>query len=248
MSLLHSIKVKLWRPLPLRYRQRVLYGLGKILPSKNLTRLLEAMGGGIYRREVQQAGVLFIHVPKAGGTSISRAIYGIDGVGHHRAVEARETNPSMFDRLYRFSVVRNPWERLLSAFQFVSRGGTSEVMVDNSDFYRKENWKSFDQFVLDWLVNQSPESLDPVFMPQHMFVCDANGNLLVHDLYDLYELDRLSRNLSSRLGRSLSIPHVNSTGSKDELMSAYRDPNVVDAVAGYYARDIELFDYQYQRG
>jgi hypothetical protein len=245
MDLLFGLKTQLWRRLPLRQRQRLLSALERGLPPALMQRALGAVGGGVFRREVRETGLLFIHVPKAAGTSIARAVYGIEGVGHYRALEARACDPRLFERLYRFAVVRNPWERLLSAYRFARQGGTGEVVVNNAAFYRDRVPDRFDRFVLEWLPQQPPQRLDPIFMPQHLFVCDAGGGLLVHDLYDLGEMERLARELSARLGRPLAIPRSNATGSGAELARQYRDPVVVSAVADYYARDVALFDYRF---
>lgn len=245
MNLLFSLKRQVWRRLPLRQRQHLLNVLERGLPPALMRRALGAVGGGVFRREVRETGVLFIHVPKAAGTSIARAVYGIEGVGHYRALEARGHDPDLFERLYRFAVVRNPWERLLSAYRFARQGGTGEVMVNNATFYRDQVPDRFDRFVLEWLLLQPPERLDPIFMPQHLFVCDGAGELLVHDLYDLGEMARLARELSARLGRPLTIPRSNATGSGAELARQYRDPIVVKAVADYYAGDVALFDYRF---
>ena len=245
MDLLFELKVQVWRRLPLQQRQRLLSGLERLLPRSVLQRGLGAVGGGVFRREVRDSGVLFIHVPKAAGTSIARALYGVEGVGHYRAVEARAQDPQLFERLYRFAVIRNPWQRLLSAYRFARQGGTDDVLVNNAAFYREQLPERFDHFVLEWLVQQSPAQLDPIFAPQHLFVSDEQGRLLVHDLYDVADIPRLQSDLSARLGREIRFSRSNSTGAGADLAAHYRDPAVVKAVEEFYAADVALFDYRF---
>ena len=93
---------------------------------------------------------------------------------------------------------------------------------------------------------QSPQQLDPIFAPQHRFVSDERGQLLVHDLYDVADLSRLQTELSTRLGRDIRFSHSNSTGAGAELALHYRDPALVRAVGEFYAEDVALFDYRFE--
>ncbi|MCC5810564.1 MAG: sulfotransferase family 2 domain-containing protein [Ectothiorhodospiraceae bacterium] len=244
MKPFHAINNTVWRRLPRRHRRRILGVLEHHLPTRLFQRVLHAAGSGIYRREVTDTGVLFVHVPKAAGTAIVRALYGLQGVGHYRAVTARDINPALFRSLYRFAVVRNPWERLVSAYHFVRQGGTDEVELNNAHALHRRIPEQFEPFVLDWLVHQQPERLHSLFMPQHLFVQDGAGNLIVDALYDMGDIDRLGNDLTQRLGRPVNIARNNATGSAELLASSYRSPEVLDAVAEFYAGDVALFDYQ----
>ncbi len=243
MNPLHLINNRLWRRLPAQRRRKILGLLEHHLPTRVFQRVLNAAGSGIYRQEVLDTGVLFVHVPKAAGTAIVSALYGLRGVGHYRAVTARNLNPELFWSLYRFAVVRNPWERLVSAYRFALQGGTEEVALNNAHVLHSRIPDRFEPFVLDWLVHQSPESLHSLFMPQHLFVQDEKGELLVDDLYDLGALRQLGRDLSRFLGRPVNIPRSNTTGSGARVAGYYRNPAVVSAVSAYYAGDVALFDY-----
>ena len=235
-----------WRRLPRAQRHRILDGLQHALPAPLFRRFMHLVGGGVYRQEVLDSGVLFIHIPKTAGTSVARGLYGIDGVGHYKAAEARRLNPALFDGLYRFSITRNPWERFLSAYRFALQGGTSDVLLHNHDFYKQFVEKSFEHFVLDWLVRQDPRQLDPIFTPQVHYVCDEDGRMLVDALYDISALGDAERDLSARLHRPVTIGRSNATPAMERVLEHhYRDPDVLDAVGRYYADDIQRFNYAF---
>lgn len=96
---------------------------------------------------IYEPGLIFIHIPKSAGTSVASAVarglgiapdYGglaeryarvtIDGTplythqtehaGHARASAVRTEGREAFDRAFTFSVVRNPWDRLVSMWRF----------------------------------------------------------------------------------------------------------------------------------
>lgn len=246
MNILVEVKRLAWRKLPLAQRHRILDGVQRALPAPLFRHFMHFVGGGVYRQEVRDSGVLFIHIPKTAGTSVARGLYGIDGVGHYKAVDARRLNPALFDRLYRFSITRNPWERLLSAYRFALQGGTDDVLLHNHDFYKPFAGKTFEHFVLDWLLRQDPRRLDPIFTPQVHYVCDDQGRLLVDMLYDIGDLASAERDLSARLRRPVAIGRSNTTGAMERVLEHhYRDPDVLAAVGHYYADDVRRFGYAF---
>jgi len=99
-----------------------------------------------------RAGIVFVHIPKAAGTSISEALYG-RFVGHVRAADVVQWGPSRLKALPRFAITRNPWDRLVSAYRFVTRGGgvggAHAGRVWRAEQYRISEFQSFDRFVTD---------------------------------------------------------------------------------------------------
>src|SRR5207302_4792563 len=75
-------------------------------------------------RYLRASGHLFIHIPKNAGVSISQAIYGRQ-VWHRTASFFRDSDPDYFSGRVSFAVVRNPWDRLVSAYEYHRAGGTA---------------------------------------------------------------------------------------------------------------------------
>ena len=75
------------------------------------------------------SGFTFIHIPKTAGTSVEQFIkdngkneinyLGVQNnrsMHHYTALELKKLEPHIFDIYYKFSIVRNPYDRLLSEY------------------------------------------------------------------------------------------------------------------------------------
>lgn len=189
---------------------------------------------------------IYIHVPKAAGTSISQSIYGRP-LGHYSALKIRKTFPRLFERTFVFSFVRNPWDRVLSAYLFARKGRTETMGVRNPDQYRIPAFASFERFVLEWLPTQDIASLDFIFQPQHHFVCDGSDQLLTAYLGRVEDMQSGLTEVSARLGRTIEVGRVNSTRVAGKgYRYAYLSDRMVEAVAEVYSKDIDLFGYTFE--
>ena len=107
---------------------------------------------------------IFIHIPKAGGSSIQNIIkkYNKDLAGClHKPV--KEYSKEYRDSCFVFSFVRNPYDRLLSAHKYITGGFGNEgdvkfgktLSLDFKNFVKNElqdsiNWLHFKPMTL-WL-------------------------------------------------------------------------------------------------
>jgi chondroitin 4-sulfotransferase 11 len=60
--------------------------------------------------------ILFIHIPKTGGSTIENLFFGSNLYSNHKINSAY--NDPKFDDYYRFAFVRNPYLRLISVFNY----------------------------------------------------------------------------------------------------------------------------------
>ena len=129
--------------------------------------------------------LLHIHVPKTGGTSITRAVEHHDGlVSFMRKAPVRqcgnvppqhmsiEYTKKFFDlkKVPSFAVIRNPWHRLVS-----------EYVWD----MKRANWKTNDleKYIKVRLANKDFTKYANHFLPQHKFV-NEDVKLFRYDQYD----------------------------------------------------------------
>ena len=69
----------------------------------------------VFRECFEPTKSIFIHVPKAAGTSIARAIYG-QNVGHRKATDYLKVSRRTFKQYFSYGFVRDPWDRAVSAY------------------------------------------------------------------------------------------------------------------------------------
>ena len=193
-----------------------------------------------------KAGIVFIHIPKAAGTSISEALYG-RFMGHVRASDVERWGSSDVRKLPSFAITRNPWDRLVSAFRFARRGtgiGPNAGGVWQSEQYRIPEFETFERFVTDWLAVRDPNDLDPIFQPQARFVCDRHGNVLVDHLGRVEDLASTHEYLLAKVSRLPPFASANRSGERIDYRTFYT-PQLAEQVAAIYADDVSRFGYSF---
>lgn len=184
------------------------------------------------------AGAIFIHVPKAAGVSVSRALYGRP-LGHFRAMDIRRICPVTFDDLLTFGVVRHPVDRLYSAYRFARTGGTGEMGMDNPGLYRSDCFASFDKFVCEWLPEQDISKIDGVFRPQHLYLCDGDA-VMVDQVIKLEQIEQGMLELSALLGKKIVLGHHNKSQASPFVVKSADTLSIIECL---YQKDFEIFSY-----
>lgn len=194
-----------------------------------------------------RTGIVFVHIPKAAGTSINQALYG-RFMGHVRARDIERWGSEKLKSLPSFAVTRNPWDRAVSAFRFSQR----LHLVD----WREEAWHppfvqrqvpkvgDFGAFVTEWLERQDIRKLNAIYQPQSLFVCDEKRRLLVDHLGKLEDLRSTEEFIAKHIGRKPDLVQANRSGGRVDYRTFY-SPELVKIVADIYAEDVERFGYAF---
>lgn len=186
---------------------------------------------------------IYVHIPKTAGVSINKALFGNYG-GGHRSVRSyrRIFGPRVFNQYFKFTFVRNPYSRLLSAYQFFRNGGFNE----SDQLWASENlsqFASFEAFVMDWLNEHSIWSKDH-FVPQYAFVSDVDSNLEVDFVGKFESIDDDFREVCHRLGVTATLGTENSGGTGTASWRDHYSNMMLDKVSRIYAKDFAVFSYR----
>jgi len=197
---------------------------------------------GYYSRGVAAHRAIFIHIPKTGGTSISRIFPG-NGRSHATWWEYWRASPRKFGECFKFSVVRNPWDRVVSAYWFLQQWADPGGDPDASHCEGEERafafgtTTSFDQFVHERLHLCLDQ---PHFRPQHLYIFDGDVNRM--DFTGRFEnLATDFAVICARLGLKASLPHDNASEHGD--FRSYYTPETRNIVGEVYADDVRLLGY-----
>lgn len=203
----------------------------------------------VRRREAiwRKAGIVFVHIPKAAGTSINLALYG-QFMGHVRARDIRLWGSAAVNALPSFAVTRNPWDRLVSAYRFARRGsgigGDFQAAVHRPEQYRVPEFASFERFVTDWLSKREIAKLDGIFQPQCAFVCGPDEQVLVDHLGRVEDLGATIDFIRRHAGTVPPFDRSNRSGAEIDYRSFYT-PQLVDLVGDIYWQDVRTFGYDF---
>ncbi len=191
---------------------------------------------------------VFVHIPKNAGSSIYRC-FGIDvpGETHCTALGYRAADPGQWSRSFSFAIVRNPWDRLVSAFHYLKHAPISaddaewaqETLSDIEDFAAfMSKMKSSDFFCAQILMWRH-------FTPQKFFISDLKKNIIVDHIAHFEDLNSEIEHISNQIGVDAHIVRLNS-GRRGDYTSYY-DADDAEFVGRLYAGDVEAFGYRFNR-
>jgi hypothetical protein len=176
---------------------------------------------GPFPSEIKDTGYLFIHVPKAAGSSFSLALYG-HSFGHHTLAEWQRNYPLSTAGLRAIAIIRDPVDRFISAFTYLKKGGMNAADTEYSRAVIGEcvNPSEFAAALLTPAIQKKALTTGFHFRPQVEFVRDRSGSIAVDCLIPFERLDDAATRMADILGRPFHLPHVNKTDREDGNVTA----------------------------
>lgn len=187
---------------------------------------------------------IFVHIPKCAGVSISHSLFGNLGAGHHTLATYQQVfTATEFEHWFKFAFVRNPWDRTLSAYRFLKRGGFHQGDRRWAEQYLGD-CPDFPTFVRQRL--RRPEILEwEHFRPQYPYLCDRDGRLRI-DFVGRYErLEEDFRELCRQLGVERELERLNAAEGPRSGYHDHYDEDTRAIVAEVYAEDIRSLGYAF---
>lgn len=241
-----------WHPEVAGLKRRIERGLFKLTGGYRLKDAAESLVANPATRKIvaplirsyvleplKRRSLIFIHIPKNAGTSISTAIYG-RGLAHYRASFYRQLDPAFYDSLPSFAILRDPIDRFLSAYFFVKNGGGDMIDLYPSwiKIYDRNGIDNLniDEFIaLHQSMTQRYRRLDYVLRPQHEFVVNDDGHVIVDHLFIMGRHDEALKGFLDSHGIE-HVPRLNTTARRSITLSY----DQVDAIRDLYRLDFEL--------
>lgn len=194
---------------------------------------------------------LFTHVPKTGGKSVLAA-FGLpmlgadyDGslahieqpYGHRRLTDWEGKDAFCY---FKFAFVRNPWDRLVSAFSYLNAGGCNQFDAD----FRAQHLDQYNGDFLRFVDDLERLIQHQHFRPQSHWLCNDEGQLLADFIGRFESMEADYQRLAERLGLSAGHLPLLNTSVHAAYTTCY-DAARRDRVAALYENDIAMFGYDF---
>jgi hypothetical protein len=179
-------------------------------------------------------------VPKTAGSAMEQEDF-LGSAGHKWAMDFLQIPAvnAIWFKLFKFAFVRNPWDRFVSIYF-----RWPQTMHRPEYFHDFVMGKFRDTGFNIPRMKRNRWSLHHHFTPQHYFICHENGDILM-DFVGCYEnLEKDWDYVCERVGVPWrELPVVNR--GEHLPYQEYYDDDTRDVIAEMYARDIELFEYEF---
>ena len=207
---------------------------------------------------------LFVHIAKTGGTSVRAALnplrwrdpyyvpiflcsklskltghrIGVKFPRHAKVIAAKEMLPrELFDNLFKFAFVRNPWDLQISSYHHIRRE-RPHLLAGINDFEQFLRWKLDPARPYQYHIDTSIEL-------QSDYLVDLNGKIIVDFIGKYEQLQEDFDEVCRRIGiTSKTLPHKRKATDRSDYRQYYND-DTARLVADNFRRDIENFGYSF---
>lgn len=189
---------------------------------------------------------VFVQIPKNASSSIHRILENPTDCHHdHKTyIDILSSNdPELIESYYSFAVVRNPYDRFVSAYEYmraISEGHWNPSFEDAvNEFYSRGTYFYTTEETVHW-------------WPQHRFVGIKNV-MLVDDIVKYESINsewpKIAENIIKNLPKTYSkpsilMPHENQSQLRESRnWKDYYNDDLAEKVYELYKKDFELFEY-----
>lgn len=195
-----------------------------------------------YPKIFDEKKCIFIHIPKTAGLSICHGLLDVNAVGHMPLKYYHNIfGDKKFNQYYKFTFVRNPWDRVFSAFNYLKSGGVSKDDLKWKSVFNK--YDDFNIFVKEWLDNDNI-LLSLHFMPQIYFLKNSYG-VIEFDFIGKFETLENDYNYLKLKFNGKELKRINVSNQSITYKNAYNKESI-EKVRKLYKQDIELLGYDFE--
>ena len=180
---------------------------------------------------------IFIHINKTAGTSIGRAV-GLPLKHHLTAAEViSRIGKDKWQAAYTFTFVRNPWDKVVSHYEYRRKKNKTEIASRNIPF---PEWVKLTYGLdKDPFYYNNPRS----FQPQVEWLKDDVGDISIDFIGKFESINADFNHVRNIIGIDESLPHLNA--SNRASYQSYYDDETMEIIADWFHEDIKEFGYSF---
>ena len=190
-----------------------------------------------------EKNVIFVHIPKSAGTSIHKSFFGrLSGFGHSPAQRYIKIYGLIdYYASFRFAFVRNPFDRVVSTYKYLSQGGNNS---NDKIFFEKymSKYDSFDDFILNGLKHSKVIQNQIHFRTQCSFIFEKN-RCLVNFIGRFENIESDYKYLSNIIGTDSPLMFTNKSNTTSSYTDYYQNKKVIEVIKNIYKCDFEKLGY-----
>ncbi len=210
---------------------------------------------------------IFIHIVKTGGTSVEQLLIKNQlwhkPQKHWTASRAKKGYSEWWDAYYKFSIVRNPYDRLYSAYKFFMYPCSFKIFIKYRPLppctARRKPQLGGSILLKNKYSEESCRAYctryacgdDPIFKPCIDSITSPEGCVLIDRILRFENLNAEWFDLANDIDLPTKLPHVipfgNGTRNKRSNYIKHYDDETREAVAKDFAKDIEYFGYKFEQ-
>ena len=183
---------------------------------------------------IQEPKTIFIHIPKNAGTAIESVFKPYtrlnNQIDRHASIhDIKHKFPSIYKKYNKFTVIRNPYERMISFYFYLKS-------------YNKLFRAKFEDSFIEWL--KKPENSEIPFNSDWIKKLGyfKNQHEWVDDTVTIIKFENLNEELNNFFKKDIILPIKNNTDHRHYLK--YYNDESLNIVHNRYKEDFEKFNYK----
>lgn len=204
----------------------------------------------------------FVHIPKCAGSQISKLF---DTTGHRTIIETNESrsrsikNYNLSDYYYIFSIVRNPYDRFVSAYHYLKN--SPDIKFDKVNRFQRDKFiktESIEELInllyidfkndkkINFHRNKSNSLVDVIHLrPMYTFICNKNKEIIIDKVVYFENMNEDINLILKKNNIDVNFIKTNASSRKDfGYYFSKISKETVKKFNEIYDDDFKIFGYQ----